>query len=66
MQHDAQMTRLPANRRKFGGCTERKSWGYAGYDSVIDPESATIGTILKQNGYATSWFGKNHKRPAIS
>jgi arylsulfatase len=31
---------------------------------VIGPESATIGTILKQNGYATSWFGKNHNTPS--
>ena len=41
-----------------------QSTGYPGYDSVIGPESATIGTILKQNGYATSWFGKNHNTPS--
>jgi arylsulfatase A-like enzyme len=39
------------------------STGYPGYDSVIGPESATIGTILKQNGFSTSWFGKNHNTP---
>jgi len=39
------------------------STGYPGYDSIIGPESATIGTILKQNGFATSWFGKNHNTP---
>jgi arylsulfatase A-like enzyme len=39
------------------------STGYPGYDSVIRPESATIGTVLKQNGFATSWFGKNHNTP---
>ena len=39
------------------------STGYPGYDSVIGPESATIGEILKENGYATSWFGKNHNTP---
>jgi arylsulfatase len=39
------------------------STGYPGYDSVMGPESATIGTILKQNGFATSWFGKNHNTP---
>src|SRR5271169_1857564 len=33
------------------------STGYPGYDSIIGPESATIGEILKENGYATSWFG---------
>jgi arylsulfatase A-like enzyme len=39
------------------------STGYPGYDSVIGTESATIGEILKENGYATSWFGKNHNTP---
>ena len=41
------------------------STGYPGYDAVIGPESATIGTILKMNGYATSWFGKNHNTPSF-
>ena len=27
--------------------------------------AAAIGNILKQNGYATSWFGKNHNTPAF-
>ena len=39
------------------------STGYPGYDSIIGPENATIGTILRDNGYATSWFGKNHNTP---
>ena len=46
----------------FGVITEQ-STGYPGYDSIIGPESATIGEILKENGYATSWFGKNHNTP---
>ena len=37
--------------------------GFPGYDSVIRKENATIGAILKDNGYATSWFGKNHNTP---
>ncbi len=37
--------------------------GFPGYDSVIRKENGTIGEILKQNGYATSWFGKNHNTP---
>ncbi len=41
------------------------STGYPGYDSVIGPENATIGTILRDNGYATSWFGKDHNIPAF-
>src|SRR5437870_4539814 len=39
--------------------------GYPGYDSIIGLERATIGEILKQNGYATSWFGKEHNTPSF-
>src|ERR1700722_11380534 len=39
--------------------------GYPGYDSVISPEKASIGTILRENGYATSWYVKNHNTPAF-
>jgi arylsulfatase A-like enzyme len=41
------------------------STGYPGYDSIIGPENGTIGEILKENGYATSWFGKNHNTPGF-
>ena len=37
--------------------------GYPGYDSVIEPDKTTIAEILKENGYATSWFGKEHNTP---
>jgi arylsulfatase A-like enzyme len=37
--------------------------GFPGYDSIIPIEKGTIGTILKENGYATSWFGKDHNTP---
>ncbi len=37
--------------------------GFPGYDSVIRKENGTIGAILKDNGYATSWFGKDHNTP---
>ena len=40
--------------------------GYPGYDSVISPEKATVGTILRDNGYATSWYGKNHNTPTYT
>ena len=39
--------------------------GFPGYDSIITKDKATIGTILKDNGYRTSWFGKNHNTPAF-
>jgi arylsulfatase A-like enzyme len=48
----------------FGVITEL-STGYPGYDSFIGPEHATVGEILKENGYATSWFGKNHNTPSF-
>jgi arylsulfatase len=37
--------------------------GFPGYDGTIGPENATIGRILQDHGYATSWFGKNHNTP---
>ena len=48
----------------FGVITEL-STGFPGYNSIIGPENATIGTILRDNGYATSWFGKNHNTPGF-
>ncbi len=46
----------------FGVVTEM-STGYPGYNSIIGKDSATLGTILRDNGYGTSWFGKNHNTP---
>jgi arylsulfatase A-like enzyme len=48
----------------FGVVTEQ-STGFPGYDSVIGLNNATIGEILKENGYATSWFGKEHNTPSF-
>src|SRR5271167_3525482 len=41
------------------------STGFPGYDSIIGSENATVGRILQQNGFATSWFGKEHNTPAF-
>jgi arylsulfatase len=38
--------------------------GFPGYDSIIPIEKGTIGTIVRANGYATSWFGKDHNTPS--
>ena len=46
----------------FGVVSEAAS-GYPGYDSVISKDSSTIGRILLQNGFRTSWFGKDHNTP---
>ena len=46
----------------FGVIIEQ-STGFPGYDGIIQLNSASIGSILKYNGYATSWFGKDHNVP---
>jgi arylsulfatase len=48
----------------FGVISEQAT-GFPGYDSIITRDKATIGRILKDNGYRTSWFGKNHNTPAF-
>jgi arylsulfatase len=45
------------------GVVGEAATGFPGYNSIIKKETATIGTILKEHGYATSWFGKNHNTP---
>jgi arylsulfatase A-like enzyme len=47
------------------GVIGEMSTGFPGYDSIIGPESATVGEILKEHGFATSWFGKNHNTPGF-
>src|SRR3974390_1132836 len=48
----------------FGQISELAT-GYPGYNSIIGPENATIGRILSDNGYATSWFGNKHNTPSF-
>ena len=31
---------------------------------MIPKSTATVGEILRQNGYMTAWIGKNHNTPA--
>ena len=45
------------------GVVGEAATGFPGYDFIIPIEKGTIGTILKENGYATSWFGKDHNTP---
>jgi arylsulfatase len=47
------------------GVISELSTGFPGYDSIIGPENATIGTILQGNGYATSRFRKEHNTPGF-
>ena len=47
------------------GVISEQSTGYPGYNSIIDRDKATIGRMLLDNGYNTSWFGKDHNVPAF-
>ena len=47
------------------GVVSEIATGFPGYDSIIEKSKGTIGEILKENGYATSWFGKDHNTPAF-
>ena len=48
------------------GVISEQSTGFPGYNSVIPKDKATIGRILKDNGFATSWFGKDHNTPTFT
>jgi arylsulfatase len=48
------------------GVISEQSTGFPGYNSIIEKDKATIGRILLENGYATSWFGKDHNTPAFA
>jgi arylsulfatase A-like enzyme len=45
------------------GVVGEAATGFPGYDSIIRKDTGTIGEILKENGYATAWFGKDHNTP---
>jgi len=47
------------------GVISEQSTGFPGYNSVITADKATIGRVLLDNGYSTSWFGKDHNTPAF-
>jgi arylsulfatase A-like enzyme len=45
------------------GVVSEQATGFPGYNSILPRNTATIGRILQENGYRTSWFGKNHNTP---
>jgi arylsulfatase len=45
------------------GVVVDQATGYPGYDSIMPRDAAAIGEILRQNGYDTSWYGKDHNVP---
>ena len=36
---------------------------YPGYTGLIPKSAAMVSEVLRQNGYSTAWFGKNHNVP---
>lgn len=46
------------------GIITEAATGYDGYTGIIPRNVGTIAEVLRQHGYATSWFGKNHNTPA--
>jgi arylsulfatase len=45
------------------GVITEAATGYDGYTGMIGRSVGTIAEVLRQHGYATSWFGKNHNTP---
>jgi arylsulfatase A-like enzyme len=37
--------------------------GFPGYNSLVPPSAGSVGAVLRENGYNTSWFGKMHNVP---
>jgi len=37
--------------------------GFPGYDSLLGRDTASVAEILRQKGWNTAWFGKNHNVP---
>jgi arylsulfatase len=45
------------------GVITEAATGYEGYTGIIGKNVGTIAEVLRQYGYATAWFGKNHNTP---
>lgn len=53
------------NPHKAGvGIVTELATGYDGYTGVIPQRTVPVARILRDNGYATAMFGKNHNTPA--
>jgi len=48
------------------GVISEQSTGFPGYNSIIAKDKATVGRVLRDNGYSTAWFGKDHNTPAFA
>jgi len=54
------------NHHSMGfGVVSEQATGFPGYDSIMTRDKATIGKILRDHGYWTAWFGKDHNTPGF-
>jgi arylsulfatase len=47
------------------GVVSEQATGFPGYNSILGKDCTSVGATLRDNGYATSWFGKAHNTPAF-
>jgi arylsulfatase len=45
------------------GVITEMATGYPGYNSLVPKSCGSVGEVLRENGYNTSWFGKMHNVP---
>ena len=45
------------------GVITEMATGYPGYNSLVPKSAGSVGEVLRENGYNTSWFGKMHNVP---
>jgi arylsulfatase len=45
------------------GVITEAATGYDGYTGLIPRSAGTVAEVLRQYGYSTAWFGKNHNTP---
>ncbi|HVS40108.1 MAG TPA: arylsulfatase [Gemmataceae bacterium] len=45
------------------GCIMEAGTGFPGYNTLMPKSCGTFAEVLRQNGYNTAWYGKNHNVP---
>ena len=45
------------------GCIMEAGTGFPGYNTLMPKSCGTFAEVLRQNGYNTAWYGKNHNIP---
>jgi arylsulfatase len=45
------------------GVITEMATGYPGYNSLVPKSAGSVGEVLRESGYNTSWFGKMHNVP---